>query len=241
MGVLGDSRVAIKRIRPPHQFSLLLICMIQVALVDDFSITRRGIRSLVEISPDIRVTQEADNGSQLLELLKKQPAPDIAIIDINMPIMDGFATISALKEAFPDIRCIVLSQLQEDDAIINMISRGASGYLHKSTDPLLIIKAIKAVYQSGFYCSRSIRGKNLQNIEPTQKNDGFNGREVLTRNEVDLIRLSASNLTFNQIAELMNLSPKTVQNYRDNLFNKLQIHTRSALTLYGVKNGIILT
>ncbi len=217
--------------------------MIQVALVDDFAITRKGIRFLLQTDPDISVTIEAGNGKQLLEELKKQPlqqAPHIIIIDINMPEMDGFATITMLKKDYPDIGCLVFSQIHEEDAVLNMLSCGANGFLHKSSDPLLIIKAVHAIHEDGFYNCRRIRSSmHYSNPPARNSSSGFNGKEPLTKKEVEFIRLSASNLTYNQIAELMKLSPKTVQNYRDSLFSKLNISTRSALTLYGVKNGII--
>ncbi len=216
--------------------------MIQVALVDDFAITRKGICVLLQTDPEINVIIEANNGKQLLEELKKkslQQTPNIIIIDINMPEMDGFTTITALKKDYPDIGCLVFSQLHEEDAVLNMLSCGANGFLHKSSDPLLIIKAVHAIHEDGFYNCRQIRSSAGYNNKPVRNNFGFNGKEPLTKKEVELIRLSASNLTYNQIAALMKLSPKTVQNYRDSLFAKLNISTRSALTLYGVRNGII--
>jgi DNA-binding NarL/FixJ family response regulator len=181
---------------------------------------------------------EANSGQELLERLKFGPQPDVAIIDINMPEMDGLETLVSLKKQSSEIGCIMLTHLHEEDAIINMMYKGANGYLHKSCDPVLIPKAVHAVYENGFFQNPSLR--NITNYESIAANStGFQGKEPLNAKEVEFIRLSARNLTYNKIATIMKLSPKTVQNYRDNLFAKLQINTRSALTLYGVKNGII--
>lgn len=212
--------------------------MIQVALVDDFTITRNGIRSILNMDAEICVMLEAGNGQQLLNQLNCESLPDVAIIDINMPEMDGLATLISVKQKFPEIGCLMLTHLHEEDAIINMIYKGANGYLHKSCDPVLIPRAVHAVYENGFFQNpawRNLTSHERHGITSTC----FQGKEPLTSKEVEFIRLSARNLTYNQIATIMKLSPKTVQNYRDNLFAKLQINTRSALTLYGVKNGII--
>ncbi len=213
--------------------------MIEVALVDDFAVTRKGIKVLLENHPGITVTLEADNGLALLEQLQTNNRPHIAILDVQMPGMNGFDTLIAVRNAYPAIRTIVFSQFKEEDAIIHMMSCGARGYLHKSSDPDRLVEAVLEVNAKGYYASGIFSEKNMEHIGPIPKNIGFMGKEKLTQKEVDLIRLSASNLSYNQIAELMFVSPKTVQNYRDHLFTKLHINNRSALTLYGIKNGIV--
>ncbi len=213
--------------------------MIEVALVDDFAVTRKGIRVLLEMHPSIRVTIETDNGLDLIDQLSRHSLPHIVIMDIRMPQMNGFETIAVLKQKFPSIRSIVLSQINDEDAIIHMMSCGARGYLHKSTDPLKLSQAVLEVEAKGFYASGIFSEETVRTMTHMPIKSGFTGKEKLTPKEVDLIRLSASNLTYNQIADLMFVSPKTVHNYRDHLFTKLHIHNRSALTLYGIKTGIV--
>jgi DNA-binding NarL/FixJ family response regulator len=215
--------------------------MILVALVDDHTITRRGIKSVLELHPEIQVSIEASNGRELLEKIKANPLPDIVILDINMPVMNGFQTIRHLTEKHANIKIIVFSLINEKETVLNMINSGASGYISKSADPDTLANAVLSVSTSGYYLSDLVKkayfkNANLQKIKP-----GFNGSQYLTPKELEFIRLSATNLNYKEIASELAVSPKTLENYRDSLFSKLNINNRAALVLFGIKNGLIST
>lgn len=215
--------------------------MILVALVDDHTITRRGIKTVLELHPEIQVSFEAANGIELLEKIKGNPLPDIVILDINMPEMNGFQTIRHLTEKFATIKIIVFSLINEKDTVLNMINSGACGFISKSADPDTLANAVLSVIASGYYLSELVKKAYFQNAKLHKTKPGFNGRQYLTPKELEFIRLSATNLNYKEIAIELTVSPKTLENYRDSLFSKLSINNRAALVLFGIKNGLIST
>ncbi len=116
--------------------------MIHLALVDDHQITRKGIKTIIEMNPDIKVTLEASNGKELLDKLSPARVPDIVIMDINMPLMNGFETMKVLASRYPALKVIIFSLIMEEDTIINMISSGASAYITKNADPSSVMSQI---------------------------------------------------------------------------------------------------
>jgi DNA-binding NarL/FixJ family response regulator len=215
--------------------------MIQVALVDDHQVTRRGIKPIIELDTNIKVTHEASTGKQLLEILDKGPLPDIVILDINMPEMNGFQTIRRLQEKFGSIKIVVFSLICEEDTIINMINNGASGYITKSADPDNLATAILAVHTRGFYLGDLVKREYFRTINGRNHRRGFHGTHYLTPKELEFIKLTPTNLGYKEIAELLSISPKTLEKHRDSIFARLDIKSRAALVLYGIKNGLINT
>jgi DNA-binding NarL/FixJ family response regulator len=213
--------------------------MISLALVDDHITTRKGIKTLLELNKDIRVIVEASNGKEFLDKLLPGKLPDIAIIDINMPEMNGYELARQMQLHYPSVKMIVLSLIREEDAVMNMISCGACGFISKSADPSALTKAVTTVYTKGFYfgglAKKEYFGKEVMAKRPL----GFNGRQYLSQKELSFINLAATDLNYKEIAEIMQVSPKTVENYRDNIFEKLAIKSRAALVLYAFKNGLI--
>ena len=215
--------------------------MILIALVDDHTITRRGIKTVLELHPEIQVTIEASNGSELLEKFKRSSLPDIVILDVNMPQMNGFQTIRHLTEKFKTIKIIIFSLINENDAVINMINLGACGYISKSADPDDLVDVVLAVNNSGFYLNQLVKRSYLKDAKLNKIKPGFNGSQYLTPKELEFIQLCATNFTYKEIATKLAVSPKTLENYRDSLFSKLSINNRAALILFGIKNGLIST
>lgn len=213
--------------------------MISLALVDDHVITRKGIKTIIELHPGIRVILEASNGKELLEKLVPARLPDIVILDINMPVMNGFQTIRELQARHPSIKIIVYSLIYEEDTVINMIVSGACGYITKSADPSTLAKAIITVHTKGFYLGELVKKEYFRKSTTDKKRLGFNGKKYLSPRELEFIKLAATSLTYKEIAEIMEVSPKTIENYRDSLFQKLEIKNRAALVLFGFKNGLV--
>jgi DNA-binding NarL/FixJ family response regulator len=216
--------------------------MIHLAILDDHIVMRKGIKTIIESDPEIKVILEASNGKELLSQLSTLATlPDIALLDITMPVMNGFETIDALQVKYPGIKIIVFSLLTEEDTVIHMIQKGASGYISKSADPSLLSAVITTVFHTGFYIGDLVKKDYFRKENTLVRRAAFIGKQPLSSNEVEFIRLASTNLNYSQIATKMGVRPKTLENYRDSLFVKLEIKNRAALALYGFRNGLIDT
>jgi DNA-binding NarL/FixJ family response regulator len=160
-------------------------------------------------------------------------------MDINMPVMDGYATAAHIKQHFPEIKVLALSMYDDEAAIIRMLKNGARGYILKDSDTPELKAAIEAVLTKGFYYTEMITGKLLHTINSSDEEG--NTRKVLNLNEreMEFLKFSCSEMTYKEIADKMHLSPRTIDGYRDSLFDKLKIKTRVGLAIYAIKHGIV--
>jgi DNA-binding NarL/FixJ family response regulator len=212
--------------------------MINVALADDHVLLRNGLASLVE-SFGYTIVFQADNGKQFIQNLKTHPLPNIVLMDINMPVMDGYETAVWLKENHPGIKILALYMYDDENSIIKMFKAGAKGYILKDCDPEELKVALNAIDSKGFYYNEVITGTLIHSIISDDNNDSFKSRHELNSKEREFIKLACTELTYKEISEKMFTSPRTVDTYRDNLFAKLHIKTRVGLVMYAIKNGII--
>ena len=212
--------------------------MINIALVDDHTLLRKGIKRLVETDANVQVVVEAAHGHDLLQQLKTSKLPDIAVIDINMPVMDGYETIRHLSKSYATIKIIVLSMLDGEDAVMNMINQGVSAFIAKDCDPAELSRAIHDVYNKGIHFGGLLTKKRYRRKAEQKNGNGFSGVQYLTPRETEFIRLCATDLSYAEIAVKMKLGTKTVENYKDHIFQKLNINNRNSLTLFAIKNGI---
>lgn len=208
-----------------------------VALVDDHSLLRNGLAAVINSFDGYRVIIEADHGKHFIDQLKGKPAPDIVLLDITMPVMNGYETAEWIKVNLPETKIVVLSMMESDTIIINMIKRGAKGYLLKDSKPDVFHKALNSVRDNGFYINELVTGKMLHylNDSDTSRHNSIE----LTDREIQFLKLCCSDLTYKNIAKEMFISPRTVDSYRDNLFAKLGVSSRTSLVLYAIRNGII--
>jgi two-component system, NarL family, invasion response regulator UvrY len=212
--------------------------IVNVAIADDHKLLRLGLVQLVE-SLGFNVVGEADNGMQLTEMLKKNLNPDVILMDINMPVMDGLVATKWIKKNFPEIKVLGLSMLNDDPTIIKMIRSGAKGYLLKDTEPNELKRAIIEVATKGFYFSPLVNGRLINSItnEESEKHpDDAN----LTEKELIFLNLICSDKSYREIADEMCLSVRTIDGYRDSLFHKLNVESRVGLVLYAVKKRIFV-
>ncbi len=221
-------------------------CKPSVALVDDHVLLRNGLANLIRSFGEYAVLFEARNGRDLMRQLKPCYAPDIVLLDINMPEMDGYDTALWLKCNFPDIKIIALSMYDADNSIIRMLKNGAKGYILKDSSPAELRKALDSVIRKGFYYSEMVTGKLIHTLTCVDGSIGGEGIELTVENllglndrEVEFLKLACTELTYKEIADQMCLSPRTIDGYRDSLFEKLAVRTRVGLVLYAMKNGII--
>lgn len=213
--------------------------MATVALADDHVLLRNGLASLIK-NFGHEVILEANNGEDLIRQISEGKRPDLILIDINMPVKDGYETSFWLRENYPEIKILALSMLDDENAIIRMIKNGVRGYVLKESEPNELRAAINAVLQKGFYYSEMVTGRLVHSISGID-NESNSSQQViqLTEREIEFLKLACTEMTYKEIASKMFLSPRTIDGYRDALFLKLDIKTRTGLVIYAVKNGIV--
>ena len=205
----------------------------KIAIVDDHTMFRRGLCSLINLFPGYTVVLDAANGNDFIRQLDPDMLPDILLLDIAMPEMDGFALATWLKNNHPTIRVLALSTMDSDIAIIRMIKAGARGYLLKDAEPSELRRAFDDVLSLGYYYNDLVSRKLLLSSGAGVQ------LERLTDREQTFLKLACSEKTYYEIAKEMFVSERTVDGYRDALFKKLQVTSRVGLVLYAVKNGLI--
>lgn len=211
--------------------------MISVALVDDHRLLRSGLSNFIKTNPGMQVLFEADNGLELQDKIVARGKPDVILMDINMPLMDGYDATRWLHSYHPDVKVIALSMYDGEECIIRMLRCGARGYLLKDAEPAELLKAIQETYQNGFYYTPVVSRHIAHLINDTEQEKKTSNS--LTEREIELLQHMASELTYKEIADKMFLSPKTIEGHREKICDKLQIKTRVGLVMYAMKNGIV--
>jgi DNA-binding NarL/FixJ family response regulator len=208
-----------------------------VALVDDHVLLRQGLASLINSFPGYKVLFEADNGRQLVEKITGPENPVAILLDINMPLMDGFETAAWLKKNQPGIKILALSMSDEEETIIKMLQAGAHGYVLKNTTPDELKHALDTVIAKGYYLNDLVGMNVIQSMSKPQ--EPVFDLKVFTAKELQFIKLSCTELTYNSIADKMALSPKTIEFYKENIEKKTGIRNRISLVRFALKNGIV--
>ena len=208
---------------------------IHIAYADDHLVVRKGIISLLNNLGGIEVDIEASNGKELIEQLVAAPClPSICILDINMPVMDGFDTIIEIKKRWPKMKALVLTIFEAEHYIIRMIRYGANGYLLKTCDPAEIKCALIAIHQKGIYHSTLVPA-HLTNLVKNNLIKQVN----LTEKEMAVMKYCCSDLTYSDIGQKLGTTTRSVEGIRDSLFRKLQVASRVSLALYAVQFGLV--
>lgn len=211
--------------------------MIKVILVDDHIVLRKSLAVLIGMLQGFTVIGQADNGQQFINQLDEAELPDIVLMDITMPVMDGVETTKWLKQNYPSIRVVALSMLKNDLIVIRMLKNGARGYLLKDCDPTELKQAMTEVHEKGYYYNEWLTPKMKrigmeENLLPS--------KIMMNERELIFLRLCCTEKTYKEIADEMGVSVRTVDGYRDALFQKLQVTTRVGLVLYAIKNELVL-
>lgn len=207
--------------------------IISIAIADDHELIRKGLRMTLNTYKDCAVDIEASDGVDLLEKISSaNKTPDICLLDISMPRMDGYETLKQVKKTWPQIRAIMLSMHYNEYSIIKSFQNGAGACLPKETSEDELHEVIVKVNDVGLHHSE------LTNhfINKLVLKESIN--TDLTEKEVEFLRLNCSELNYKQIAEIMKVSHRTVDSYRDNLFKKLSVTSRTALAVFAIQTGI---
>lgn len=207
-----------------------------VAIVDDHLLLSGSLEKLINSFSGFRVIYHASNGKELQKKFTlESEIPEIILLDINMPVMDGFETVAWLTENHPEIKVLALSMEDDERVILKMLQHGAKGYLLKDIHPDRLRVALEEVIERGYYHSEKVAATLLHSIQPS-----FGKDEVtFKQNELTFLQLACSEMTYKEIADVMSLSPKTIDGYRQELFNRLHIKNRVGLVIYALKNNLI--
>jgi two-component system, NarL family, invasion response regulator UvrY len=213
--------------------------MANIVLTDDHILLRNGLAALVK-SLGHTVLFEADNGKDFISKLDKNNCPDVVLMDINMPEMDGYDTAQWIKANYWDIKILALSMYDNENAIIRMLKCGAKGYILKDSEPGELKAAIDALLTKGYYYSDLVSGKLIHAINKIDdEGSDVNTVNNLNERETDFLKYACTELTYKEIADKMFVSPRTIDGYRDGLFEKLHVKTRVGLVMYAIKHGVV--
>lgn len=211
---------------------------IKVAIADDHALFRAGVRTALSVKKDIELIAEADNGMQLLNLLK-HVEPDVILLDIQMPIMDGIQTLPEIKKMRPEAKVIILSMHNDHSMISKLMEIGANSYLTKNSDSETIYQAIKTCFESEFFFNE-LTNKALLTGLRTKRTDVYSGQDAdLSEKELRVLKLMCEEKTTKEIADIVEISPRTVEAIRDKLKTKTGAKSMAGLVMYAVKNGIM--
>ncbi len=208
----------------------------KVGIVDDHALFACSLEKLIDSFPNFETLFNLRNGFELQKILDEDGIiPDIILIDVNMPVLNGFETAEWLFHKHPRIKFLALTMDDDEISIIKMLRFGAKGYMLKDIEPEYLKAVLNEVLENGYYHSEKVAEALLHSIGWTSVDDFLNLKE----HELIFIRLASSEMTYKEIAERMNLSPKTVDGYRQELFKRFNIRNRVGLVMFALKNNII--
>lgn len=210
---------------------------IQIAIVDNHTLFRQGMASLLGDYKEIKILFDAENGEDMIGKLKKFPLPDMILMDITMPVMNGYQATAWLQQNHPTVKVLALSMFDDDKPIINMLKNGAVGYMLKESKIRDVVFALETIRKHGYYLNELVSGKLLHTMQ--NKSAPVDKSKEPTVNELKFLKLSCSELTYKEIADEMNLSPHTIDNYRESLFQKFGLKSRTGMVLFAIKNELI--
>jgi two-component system invasion response regulator UvrY len=210
--------------------------MIKVLLADDHDIVRAGLRRIVEESGDMEVVAEAADGREAIKLALSK-SPDVAVVDLSMPGMDGLEVIGQLKSYYPKLPILILTMHEEEQFVVRAIEAGAMGYLTKRAAPDQLVKAIRKLHAGGRYLSNAAAealALRLATVGP-----GRSLLDSLSNREIQVLRGLALGQTSREIAEAYDISIKTVNTYRDRLLKKLNLRNNTELARFAIQNRLV--
>src|SRR5258708_11106364 len=212
---------------------------IHILLADDHTILRAGLKMMLNAHHDVEVVGEAHDGSQAISEVERIQ-PDIVLMDITMPDMNGSEATRQIKKLYPEVKILVLTMHENDEYVFQALRAGASGYMLKEAADTELISALHVVQSGQFYLSPAAQsvmvGDYLQRVRTGEEKDSYTS---LTEREREILKLVSEGYTNNQIAELLVISPKTVDTHRTHVMNKLNLHSRAELLKHAMRRGLL--
>ncbi len=212
---------------------------IRILIAEDHALVRKGMKSLIISQPDFEVVAEAENGLEALQL-NREYNPDLILLDLSMPKMNGLATMRQLKKESSRVKILVITMHASQDYLIPTLKEGADGYLLKGDEPQELFMAIKAIMNGKAYLSSELSGQLIDTVINPEAGTVSDPLGCLTQREKEVFQLVAEGGTNQKIADLLFISPKTVDKHRTNFMRKLDLHSAREVRDFALKNGIIL-
>lgn len=212
---------------------------IQVALADDHILLRNALASLINGFENCKVVIQVSNGKELTTEISKDNLPDVVLLDLNMPEMNGFETATWLRDNYQTIHVLMLTMYDSELTLIRLLQAGVKGFLKKDIHPNELKYAIHSVIENGYYYSHNATGKLLNLFRINAASTSILDKSMLTEVEIKFLQLACSELTYKEIAQEMKLNPRGVDNLRDNLFTKLEVKSRVGLAMYAIRHGLV--
>jgi DNA-binding NarL/FixJ family response regulator len=207
-----------------------------IVIVDDHILIAKALTGIIENFKQFEVLYECENGQVLTEKCAvKKNVPDIVLLDISMPVMDGFETARWLRDTHPEVLIMALSMQDDEQSLIKMIRNGAKGYLLKNVHPAELEKALDGLVKNGSYYPDWASGKIIASVAADEPRSKF--ETVISDREREFLKYTVTEMSYREIAEKMFCSPRTVEGYRDALFEKLHLKSRVGLAVYALRNG----
>jgi len=210
----------------------------KILIVDDHTLVRDGIRALLTLVADIEVVGEATNGKEALEKVKEL-APDVVLMDLAMPIMGGLEATRRIRKEFPGTKVLALTQYDDSEYVIPVIEAGACGFVTKMGAFSELTSAIQAAYNGESFLSSSAAAALIEEYQQKASLDGKDPYQQLTDREKEVLKLVVEGHTAREIADMLVVSPKTVEGYKTNLMNKLNIHNQTDLIKFAIRKRVI--
>jgi DNA-binding NarL/FixJ family response regulator len=211
---------------------------IKVVMADDHLLLRNALANLINSSNTCKVIAEVSNGKELIDAITKENYPDIAIVDLNMPKMDGYETASYLQENHPDIKVLMLTMYDSELALIRLLKMGVKGFMKKDIHPKELLHAIQSVHDNGYYYSAHTSSK-LAGLFRGQDDIPILEKITLSETEIQFLKHVCSEKTYKEIAFELGMNPRAIDGMRDNLFNRLDVKSRVGLAIYAIRHGIV--
>ncbi len=213
--------------------------MYNILLADDHILLRDALATLINSFENCNILTVADNGQQVKDSLTNGAKPHLAILDLSMPLVDGYETTEWMQKNYPDVKILILTMYDSEIALIRLLQMGVRGFLKKDIHPSELKNALFAVLENGYYYSHNATGKLANLFQRSQQNQQTIEKAMLTETEIAFLKLASTELTYKEIALQMKLTPRNIDTFRDGLFIKLDVKSRVGLAIYAVKNGII--
>ena len=210
-----------------------------IVLADDHILLRDALASLINTIDGLRVIGVAANGKEVITIFEKGNIPQLIILDLNMPEMDGYETTRWLQENHPGVKILILTMYDSEIALIRLLQVGVRGFLKKDVHPAELKAAILSVAENGYYYSNDTTGKLASFFHKSHSSQTSIEKALLSSSEIEFLKLASTDMTYKEIARNMQITPRAIDGYRDTLFAKLDVKSRVGLAIYAVKNGIV--
>ena len=210
-----------------------------IVLADDHILLRDALASLINTIDGLRVIGVAANGKEVITIFEKGNIPQLIILDLNMPEMDGYETTRWLQENHPGVKILILTMYDSEIALIRLLQVGVRGFLKKDVHPAELKAAILSVAENGYYYSNDTTGKLASFFHKSHSSQTSIEKALLSSSEIEFLKLASTDMTYKEIARNLQITPRAIDGYRDTLFDKLDVKSRVGLAIYAVKNGIV--